>query len=125
MLVYKGRALDQAVSHRRLTAKAPVRFRVCVSSVVNKVAVGQVFQRLLSFSRVVITPLPHTHPHLHVVTRTTNGRSLGTFRKEMFFGSLQAAAYLHRLTAQMSEIHTDILHSYVFLARRTLTAHVM
>jgi len=49
----------------------PVRIR----SALDKVALGQVFLRLLPFSPVlIIPPMPHIHLHLHVtLTRMTNG----------------------------------------------------
>jgi hypothetical protein len=55
---------------------------VCVTFVVDRVALGQVFIPVLRFSPVSIIPsMLHTQLHLHVaLTRRTNRRSLGTFR---------------------------------------------
>ena len=60
-------------------------------SVVDKVAVGQVYLRVLRFSPVsIIPPMLHTHLHLHVaLNRRTKGRSLGTFEKAVFFRKSQ------------------------------------
>ena len=54
-----------------------------MSYVVDRVALGNVFLRVLRFSPVnIIPPLPLALLHLHGArTRRTNGRSLGTFRK--------------------------------------------
>jgi hypothetical protein len=50
--------------------------------VVDKVALGQVFLRVLPFFPVtVISPLLHTYPHL----TQTNGESLGILKNGMFF----------------------------------------
>ena len=59
---------------------SPVRVRF----VVGKEALGQVFIQVLRFSPVSIIPsMLHTHLRLHVVlTRMTNGRSMGTFQKQ-------------------------------------------
>jgi hypothetical protein len=52
-----GRAMAQAVSHRPLTAAAWVRAQVNpVGFVVDKVALGQVFSRVILFSPVNIIP---------------------------------------------------------------------
>jgi hypothetical protein len=49
--------MAQAVSRRPLTAEVPVRFRsVHVGFVVDKVALGQVFPRVLRFSPVSFIP---------------------------------------------------------------------
>jgi hypothetical protein len=58
--------------------------------VVDKVALGQVFLRLLRFPPVsIIPPVLHTHLYLHtVLQRRTNGRSLGTSQKAMLFRNL-------------------------------------
>jgi hypothetical protein len=69
-----GRDIAQAVSHRPLTAAAWISARVNpVGFVVDKVALGQVFLRVLRFSPVNIIPPkikknssfihPFTHPH--------------------------------------------------------------
>jgi hypothetical protein len=52
----------------------------------EKVALGQVFLRVLGFSPVsIIPPMVHTH-HLHAaLTRRTKGQSFGTFQKAMVF----------------------------------------
>jgi hypothetical protein len=51
-----GRAMAQAVSRRPPTAEARVRSRVNVGFVVDKVALGQVFLRVLRFSPVNFIP---------------------------------------------------------------------
>jgi len=58
-----------------------------VRSVVEKVAVGQVFLRLMWFPPVnIIPPMSHTPLHLHTaLTRWTNERSLGTFQQSNAF----------------------------------------
>ena len=63
----------------------PVSARV----VVEKVALGQGFLRALRFSLISIIPfVPHIHRHLHVAPSSrTNGRSLGTFKKQCSFGN--------------------------------------
>jgi hypothetical protein len=60
---------------------------VHVRFVLDKVALEQTFLPVLLFYLVcIIPPTLHTHLHLHVaLTRRTNGRSLGTSRKEMLF----------------------------------------
>jgi hypothetical protein len=60
-----GRAMAQAVSRRLLTAAARVRAQVNpVGFVVDKVALGQVFLRVLRFSPVnIISPWA---PHLFI-----------------------------------------------------------
>ena len=60
---------------------------VLVRSVMDKVALGQGFFRVLRFYPVnIIPPILHTHLHLHVaLTRRTNGRILGTFEKAVVF----------------------------------------
>jgi hypothetical protein len=77
----KGHAMAQAVSHQPLTMAACVRAQVNpVGSVVDKVALGQVFLQLLRFScqyystvgstfpkikKIVLSFIhPFTHPHL-------------------------------------------------------------
>jgi hypothetical protein len=49
--------MAQVVSRRPLTAEARVRSRVHVGYVVDKVALGQVFPRVLRFSPVSFIPL--------------------------------------------------------------------
>jgi hypothetical protein len=55
-------------------------------------ALGQVFLRALRFSPPnIIPPMFDTHLHLHVdLTRRTNGRILGTFQKQSYFGNRSA-----------------------------------
>jgi hypothetical protein len=85
--------MTKAVCHRSLTAKDWVRGfdpePVQVRFVLYKVALGQVFLRVLPFYPVsIIPPMLHINLHLHtVLTRRTNGQSLGTFqKKECSFG---------------------------------------
>jgi hypothetical protein len=53
--------------------------------VVNKVAMGCVFLRLLQYISIdIIPPMFHTHSHV-TLTRRTNGRGLGTFQKATLF----------------------------------------
>jgi hypothetical protein len=60
------RAMAQAVSSRSLTAEARVRSRVHVGLVVDKVALGQIFPRVLRFSPVnFIPPVLHYTEKLH------------------------------------------------------------
>jgi hypothetical protein len=52
--------------------------------VVDPVALGEVSFRVLLLSTVTSVAfhqMPHTRPHLHVMTRRTKGRSLGTHAK--------------------------------------------
>ena len=51
---------------------------------------GTGFSTVLWFCHIsIIPPLLHTHLHA-TLTRRKNGRSLGTFKKAMFFGILRA-----------------------------------
>jgi hypothetical protein len=61
-----------------------------VRFVVDRVAMGQDFLRLLRFPPVSIIPsMIHTHLHLRVAfVRRTNKRSLETFEKTMFFSEI-------------------------------------
>jgi hypothetical protein len=61
-----------------------------VTSVVDKITLGHVFLRVLRFSPFNITP-QMIHVHLHP-TRRTNGQSVGTFQKAMFFRKLENIA---------------------------------
>jgi len=76
------RAMAQVVSHRLSSWRpgfdpGPVRVRFMI----YKVALGQVFLRVLRFSPVIIPPVFRTH-HLNVILiRRTIGRSLGTFKQ--------------------------------------------
>jgi hypothetical protein len=85
-----GRAMAQAVSRRPLIAAARVRAGdIPVGFVVDKVALGQVFLRVLPFSPVNIIPqwVPHfrklkkelihpfTHPHPGTEKNRKSGRS--------------------------------------------------
>jgi hypothetical protein len=56
---------------------------VHVRIIVDKVALGQVFLRVLPFYPVsIIPPMLHIHLHLHVaLTRRAKGRRLGSFQK--------------------------------------------
>jgi len=85
VFVFNSRAMAQAVSRWSLTAETRLRFHV--RPVVYKVALGQVFLQVLRFSLVSIIPLIlYTRLSLHaVVSKQTNGRSLGTFQKGMLF----------------------------------------
>ena len=68
---------------------ASIPVPVLVRLLVDKVTLGQVFLRVLRFSAVIIIPpmLP-TPLYLHVaVNRRTNGRSLGAFQKQSYFGN--------------------------------------
>jgi hypothetical protein len=57
---------------------------VHVRYVVEKVALGQVFFRVLRLSPVNIIPaMLHTHVYLDTAVTRKNGRSLGTFEKGM------------------------------------------
>ena len=71
-----------------------------VRFVVDKVALRQVFLRVLRFYPFSAIPvnLP-THLHLRfAVTRRTKGRSLGTFQKVKFFRKWGTMGYENRLT---------------------------
>jgi hypothetical protein len=61
--VFLGRAMAQAVSHWPLTAETRVRpWSIHVGFMVDKVALGQVFRRVLRFSPAsIILPLLHIH----------------------------------------------------------------
>jgi len=76
------------------------RLRFHVRPVVYEVALGQVFLRILRFSLFSIIPLIlYARLSLHVVvTKQTNGRSLGTFQKGLLFrkqGSMGQKKYFH------------------------------
>ena len=60
--------------------------------VLNTVTLGQGFFPILLFYTVnIIPPVLHTHFHLQaVITRRTNGWSLGTFHKAVLFGKLRS-----------------------------------
>jgi len=75
-----------------------------VRFVVDKVALWQVFLRVLRFYPLSIIPANlHTHLHVRVaVTRRTNGRSLGTFQKVKFFRKCWTMGYKNRLTFTFS-----------------------
>jgi hypothetical protein len=63
--IIKSRAIAQAVSHRLLTAGTQVRSRaVHVGSVVDKVALGQVFVRVRRFPCRFIPPVRHFHSRI-------------------------------------------------------------
>ena len=73
----------------KFTTEVQVRSQVStVRFVVDNVAMVQVYLRILRFCSVSIIPsMLHTHFHLHVaLTGRANGRSLGTFQKEILFG---------------------------------------
>jgi hypothetical protein len=60
-----GRAMAQAVSHRHLTTEDGVRARFSLCDICwDKVALGQVFVRVLRFSPVNIIPPPWLHTHI-------------------------------------------------------------
>jgi hypothetical protein len=63
--------MAQAVSRRPLTAEARVRSRANVGFVVDKVALGQVFPRVLRFSPVNLIP-----PVLHYLEKRKNTNNL-------------------------------------------------
>jgi hypothetical protein len=65
---------------------------VSVVFVVDRVALGQVFLPVLRFSPVIIiVPFLHPHIYLHVaVIRWTNGRSVGTFQQQYYFGNRES-----------------------------------
>jgi len=69
---------NQWTSRRPLTAEDRVRFQIGPCDIA---ILGQVLLPVLLFSPVtIIPPMLYAHLHLHVVlTRRTNGRSLGTF----------------------------------------------
>jgi len=72
IFAFKVRAMSQAVSLRPLTTEARFRCRsVRIKYVVDRVAMGHIFLRVLGFSPVyIIQPMLHTRLHLHVgVTR--------------------------------------------------------
>jgi hypothetical protein len=82
--------MAQAVTRWPLIAETRARSRTSpFGFVVDEVTLAQGFLRVFTFSLVsIITTLPDTDLYLHVyLTRRTNGRSLGTFQKIMFFRS--------------------------------------
>jgi hypothetical protein len=70
-----------------------------VRIVVDKVALGEVFLRVLRFHPLSIIPTAlHIHLQLRVaVTRRTNGRSLGTFQKVKFVRKWGRIGYKNKL----------------------------
>jgi hypothetical protein len=95
MFVPKSCALAQAVSRRAVTVEATVRSRsVHVRFVVEKVALGEDFLRILRFSPVRVIALMLTRStYLHLdaaCTTRKKGRSLGTFKKPCCFGDCGA-----------------------------------
>ena len=71
-----------------------------VRFVVNKMALWQVFFRVLQFYPLRIIPTKlYTHLHLcFAFTRKTNGSSLGTFQEVKFFRKCGTIGYKNRLT---------------------------
>jgi hypothetical protein len=80
-----------------------------VRFVADKVAVEEIFLRILRFSPVSnISPMLHIHLHLHVtLARSTNGRSLGTFQKAM----------LYRQSESIGQKNTFTLYIYIYICR--------
>jgi hypothetical protein len=79
----KGYTMSQRVSGRPLTAEVQIRSQVSPwKFVVNKVALGEVFFRVLLFSPVIITlRVSNAHIRLQIaLTTRTNVRNLGTFK---------------------------------------------
>jgi hypothetical protein len=111
--VYNGRAMAQAVSRWPLTAETRLRFHV--RSVVYKVTLGQGFIRIFRFSLVSIIPLIlYIRLSLRVVvTKQTNGRSLGTFQKGMLFRKPGSMGY--------KNISTLSLKGYIIFLGEPLT----
>jgi hypothetical protein len=80
--------MAQAVSRRSLTAEDQIRSRsVRARFVVDKVALRQVFSRVLPFSSVVIPSMLYTHLHQHIAFSRTKER----MRKAVFFWQLGGA----------------------------------
>jgi len=80
--------MSQRVSGRPLTAEGRIRSQVSPwDFVVNKVALGEVFLRVLLFSPVIVTlRVSNVHIRLQIAfTRRTNVRILGTFKTVMSF----------------------------------------
>jgi hypothetical protein len=74
-----GRAMTQAVTPRPLTAESRVRALVSihVGFVEDKMALGQVFLRVLQFSSAIIIPPSfsiyiYTHTHTHIIRGMNN-----------------------------------------------------
>jgi hypothetical protein len=63
-----------------------------VRNLIDKVALGEVFIRVLLVSNAfVISPMLSTHLHPQVApTRRTNGRNLGTIQTAMLFRKLES-----------------------------------
>ena len=92
MHVIPWRAVAEAVfaglSQRRLGFDPGSVHVMCVCVCVRvRVELGQVFLGVIRFSPVsMIPPMLRTHVHVHVVlTRRTDGRSLGTSGKGVLF----------------------------------------
>jgi len=89
----QGRAMFQAVSRRPLTSEARVQSQYSPYEICGRQSdTRRGCSPSISVPPVSIIPLIlHTHLHLHAaVNRTTNGRSLGTFQKELNFGNRTA-----------------------------------
>ena len=90
----------------------PVRMRFLM----DKVSLGHGFLLVFPFSPVsIITPMLHTHLDPYAaVTRSTNVRSLGTFRKHSYFGNrgalgikvLKRCFYARLLAPPCPSVHT-------------------
>jgi hypothetical protein len=87
--------MTRAVSRRSLTAEARLRSQlVRVRFAVDKVALGQIFFRILRlFIIKIIQPVFHAHLLLCVaLISRTNGRRLRAFQKEMLFRKSRRSA---------------------------------
>jgi len=80
-LAISGRAMDQAVSCWPVTAEVRVQSLLIQCEICGgESGIVTGFSPSTSVFRSLIPPMLHTHLHLHVMlSRRTNGRSLGTF----------------------------------------------
>jgi len=80
---------------------------VHVRFVVDNMALGQVFLRIIRVSLVdIIPPMLHARLNLHVaLVGRTNGDSPGTFQKQSFFGNQRA------LDRKVHSLFVCVLHS--------------
>ena len=79
-----------AVSHKPLTAEAGFRSQAGRCEILeHKVAMGQVYHRVLSFCRVSVSPVvPHTHVCVHAaVAWSAKGQGWEPSKKECTFGN--------------------------------------
>jgi len=77
----------------RVTGVAPWRLAFDPCEICGgRSGTGMDFLQLLRLRRVIIIPpMPHTYLHLRVgFTRSTSGRSLGTFQEAMLFRKSQS-----------------------------------